>query len=261
VGVLAFPRFAEGGALHHGVSTRRGGVGQGPWSSLNLSFKVGEDPVIVLENRRLLSASLGLDLARAVHLDQVHGDRVLSLDAANRPRPGEPLGEGDALITREAGIPLMIQVADCLPVLFHDPVHQAVGLAHAGWRGTVSHVAVKALLAMKEAYGTRPEEVKALLGPCIGPCCYEVGEEVRGEFEAVFPWSGEILREGFPGRWMLDLAEANARQLLEIGVAEGNLVRSGLCTVGNLEHFFSHRAEASKDRPTGRFGAFLMLNG
>lgn len=153
----------------------------------------------------------------------------------------------------------MILVADCLPVLFFDPKNQAIGLAHAGWRGTVNHVAAKTLLAMGEAFGTKPEEVRSALGPCIGPCCYEVGEDVKNEFGAVFPWAEEVLRRHSPNRWKLDLAEANARQLLEIGVKEENLIRSGLCTVKNIDLFYSHRVEAAPQGPTGRFGVIMML--
>ena len=257
--LVTFPRFGEEGALEHAVSTRVGGVSRGAHGSMNVSYKVGDEPVQVDENRSLLSRALGMDLARAAWVKQVHSDKVLKLDA-DLPVTHEPLGEGDGLITNVPGIPLMIMVADCLPVLFHDPVHQALGLAHAGWRGTVSHVAAKTLLAMGEAYGTRPEDIRVALGPCIGPCCYEVGEDVHREFTEVFPWSEAVLTASCHRHWKLDLAEANARQLLEIGVKEENLIRSNLCTVQNIDLFYSHRAEASDEKPTGRFGAFMMLS-
>jgi YfiH family protein len=151
ISTITFPRFADTKVLKHAVSTRVGGVSRGSHLSLNISHKVQDDPSRVVENRILLSLAVGMDLRRMVHVDQVHSDRVLKLDAANLPSEGGSLGEGDGLITTEKGIPLMILVADCLPVLFYDPAHQAVGLAHAGWRGTVSHVAAKTLLAMGEA--------------------------------------------------------------------------------------------------------------
>lgn len=257
--VLQFPRLGDPKVLSQGVSTRLGGVSRESWKSLNLSYKVGDEAVRVDENRGLLSRVLGMDLRRVVFVDQVHSDKVVTLTAGNRPAKGGSLGEADAIITQEKGIPILIQVADCLPVLFYDPVHQAVGLAHAGWRGTVSHIAAKTLLAMGEAFGTRPEETRAVLGPCIGACCYEVGAEVQEEVVKVFPWGSEVLQPTSRGHWRLDLAEANARQLLEVGMKEGNLVRSGLCTIGRLDLFYSHRAEAGKERATGRFGAFLML--
>ena len=255
---LSFPRFSDSKALKHAISTRVGGVSRGPQKSMNLSFKVQDDPVNVDENRFLLSKAIEMDLNRAACVQQVHGDKVLVLESGQAPK-GKPLGEGDGLITNVTGIPLMILVADCLPLLFYDPVHKAIGLAHAGWRGTVSHVAAKTLLAMGEAYQTRPEETKVALGPCIGPCCYEVGEDVRREFSGVFPWAEEVMRASAKGHWTLDLAEANARQLQEVGVREENLVKSNLCTVKNIDLFYSHRAETSAEKPTGRFGAFLML--
>ena len=256
--VLGFPRFSDSKALKHAISTRVGGVSRGPQKSLNISFKVQDDPVNVEENRSLLSKAIGMNLNRAAHVHQIHSDKILQLAAGQEPKEGS-LGEGDGLITNVTGIPIMILVADCLPVLFYDPVHKAIGLAHAGWRGTVSHVAAKTLLAMGEAYMTRPEETKVALGPCIGSCCYEVGADVRKEFTGVFPWGEEVMRVSSKGHWTLDLAAANARQLREVGVREENLIQSNLCTVKNIDLFYSHRAEASAEKPTGRFGAFLML--
>ncbi len=261
VATATFPRLADPKVLNHGISTRLGGVSRGPRGSLNLSFKVKDDPLCVEENRALLSQAAGAPLHRAVGLDQVHGDKVLKLEASNHPKEGGALGEGDGIITAETDVPLLLLVADCLPVLFFDPMHRAIGMAHAGWRGTVNHVAAKTLLAMGDAYGTRPEEVRAVLGPCIGPCCYEVGPDVQDEFARVFPWAPEVLEKTSRDHWKLDIAGANRRQLLEIGVQEGNLIDSGLCTIGQIGLFYSHRAEASGDNPTGRFGAFMMLNG
>lgn len=260
IATLTFPRLADAKVLKHAVSTRMGGVSRGAHRSLNLSLKVQDHPTRVGENRALLSRALGMDLDQWVYVDQVHSDQVLKLDAANRPPAGGSLGQGDAIITNEKGIPLMLLVADCLPVFFYDPTHQAVGLAHAGWRGTISHVAAKTMLAMGEAYGTRPEDVRVVLGPCIGPCCYEVGVEVYREFTEVFPWAGEVFQKSSERHWKLDLAEANARQLREIGLKEENLIRSGLCTIQHSRLFYSHRAEATESEPTGRFGAFIMLN-
>ena len=256
---FTFPRLGDPMVLTHAVSTRVGGTSRKTQGSLNISYKVQDEAVRVDENRYLLSKATGMDLGRGAWVEQVHGDKVVKLDASNRPAHGGSLGQGDGLITNETNIPILILVADCLPVLFFDPLHKAIGLAHAGWRGTVSHVAAKTLLAMGEAYGTRPEEVKAALGPCIGSCCYEVGEEVQKEFAHVFPWHEQVLQRSSPGHWKLNLAEANARQLMEIGVKEDNLLRSGLCTVGNIGLFYSHRAEASEGKPTGRVGALMML--
>lgn len=257
---ITFPRFADSKVLRHAVSTRIGGVSDGTYRFLNISHKVQDGTVRVDENRSLLSHALGMNLENAVWVDQVHSDKVLKLDAASRPKNGGSLGEGDGIITNEADVFIMILVADCLPILFFDPIHKSIGLAHAGWRGTVSHVAAKTLLAMGEAYGTKSEEVRAVLGPCIGSCCYEVGEDVMDGFTKVFPWGQEVFEKSNKDHWKLNLPEANARQLIEIGMKEENLIQSGICTIKNMDLFYSHRAEASTGKPTGRFGAFLMLN-
>lgn len=256
---ITFPRLGNPQVLLNAVSCRLGGVSKEKYDSLNVSFKVGDEPVRVEENRGLLSRAVGMDLNRAVWVDQVHGDKVYKLETSNLPKKGGPLGEGDAVITNLTNVPLAILVADCLPVFFYDTLNKAVGVAHAGWKGTVNHVAVKTLLAMGEAYGTKPQEVKAVLGPCLGPCCYEVGADVHQEFISVFPWAQEVLKKSAPQHWKLDLPQANARQLLEVGMNEGNIIKSGLCTIRNIELFYSHRAEGSPEKPTGRIGAFLML--
>jgi YfiH family protein len=258
---LTFPRFADSSAVKHVISTRLGGVSRESFGSLNLSTQVGDDPLRVAENRELFRHSFGYKPTRLVQAKQIHSDIVLKVgagDVKSLPVSG-PWKEGDALITAEKNVTLMILVADCLPVLFYDPVHQAIGLAHAGWRGTASHIAAKTLLSMGEAYGTQASEVKVALGPCIGACCYEVGEDVKGQFDEIFPWSSEVFQKSFGDRFKLDLAEANVRQLMDLGVSPENLVRSNLCTVEHQDWFYSHRVEASAEKSTGRLGAFLML--
>jgi YfiH family protein len=256
------PKFADGKAVLHAFSTRRGGVSQGVQDSLNLSYKTGDDPLRVSRNRDFLARALGIGQDQFVIAEQVHGDTVLEAGKKDRGRSREPggyLGKGDALVTKERGLAIMVLVADCLPVLFHDPVNKAVGAAHAGWRGTLSHTPVKTLIRMGEIYGTNASEAKAVLGPCIGPCCYEVGDQVRKEFMDVFPWAEDVFKQGFSGNWMLDLPEANARQLLDIGVKPENLIRTGLCTIDHIGDFYSHRTESTQGRSTGRIGAVIML--
>ncbi len=259
--LLTFPRFADSKSVKHVISTRLGGVSRGVFSSLNLSTQVGDDPLRVSQNRELFRLGAGYAKTRLVQAKQIHSDIVLKVgagDVKSLPVSG-PWKEGDALITAEKNVTLMILVADCLPVLFYDPVHQAIGLAHAGWRGTATHIAAKTLLSMGEAFGTQASEVRVALGPCIGPCCYEVGDDVKGQFDEIFPWSSEVFQKSFEGRFKLDLPEANVRQLLDLGVLPENLVRSNLCTVDRKDWFYSHRAEASPEKSTGRLGAFLML--
>ncbi len=255
---LSFPRLGHPTLIKHAISTRIGGVSRGSYQSLNISYKVSDDSLRVEENRRLLSESMEMNLDKGVYLTQVHSDKVFTLDKSNLPSKGGLLGEGDALITNLSKVPIGIMVADCLPILFYDPVHKAIGLAHAGWRGTVAQIGVKILKAMTEAYGTNPAEVKVVLGPAIGACCYEVGLDVKEKFDS-FSYAGDILEQSGKAHWKLNIPEANARQLLEAGVAEDHLIRSNLCTVDHLDLFYSHRADAGPERSTGRFGAFMML--
>ena len=256
---LTFPRLGHPTLVRHAISTRTGGVSRGSHQSLNISYKVSDDPLRVEQNRRLLSQSLEMNIDQAVHLIQIHSDKVIKLDQANRPKKGQSIGEGDALITNLPNVPIYILVADCLPVLFYDQAHKAIGLAHAGWRGTVAQIGVKTLIAMSEAYGTTPADVRVVLGPAIGPCCYEVGPDVKEKFESSFSYAGEILEQTGKAHWKLNVPEVNARQLLEAGVLEDRLIRSQICTIDHIDKFYSHRAEAGPDKTTGRFGAFMML--
>lgn len=255
---LSFPRLGHPSLMRHAISTRVGGVSRHPHQTMNISYKVSDEPLRVEENRQLLSQSLEMDIHRAVHLTQVHSDKVFKLDNSNLPPGGQPLGQGDALITHLPHVPLFILVADCLPILFYDPTHKAIGLAHAGWRGTAAQIAVKTLQAMTESYGTAPTDVRIVLGPAIGPCCYEVGPDVQENFHSA-AYADAILEQSGKAHWKLNIPEANARQLLEAGVEEDHLIRSNLCTVNHIDLFFSHRAEAGPQQPTGRFGAFIML--
>jgi YfiH family protein len=157
------------------------------------------------------------------------------------------------LITDAPGVALMLRFADCLPVLLYDPVRRAIGLAHAGWRGTVAGIAAKAISAMTEAYGSRPGDIIADLGPCIGPCCYQVGTDVIELVKANFnPWQ-ELLHPQGDGSLHFDLREANRRQLAELGVEEIEMIQ--LCTACRTDEFFSYRAEG------GHTGCFAVVLG
>lgn len=232
-------------------STRLGGVSCPPYAKLNVGAHVGDDPAAVAENRRRLGAAIGLPQPWA-SVRQVHGSTVLRVDE----RPGEePLGNADALITDHPGLPLAIFTADCAAVYIYDPVRRAVGLAHAGWRGTAAGVAARTLAAMREAYGTYPGDCYAAVSPAIGSCCYEVDEAVVSQLRR-FPWLGRVVRETRPGHWRLDLWLANRLQLEDAGLLPGRIAVSGLCTACHTDEFYSHRAEAGR---TGRQAALLVL--
>ncbi len=172
--------------------------------------------------------------------------------------PPGSLGEGDALVTATPGIPLAVFTADCLGVIVADPERRAVGVAHAGWRGTVAGILGRLLDALVTRFQVRPDRVVAGIGPSIGPCCYEVDEPVVGPLRAAFPGNWERwTRPRGPGRWMLDLWQANADQLVAAGVRREAIVNPRLCTGCRRDLFFSYRKEGRG----ASLAAFAQLSG
>ena len=244
--LLAFPELA------HGVFTRHGGQSQPPWASLNTGHTVGDDPEAVEANHRLICEALGFTTADLVSPHQVHGANVVAVGAQDR---GQVIEGTDALVSDEPGVLLMLRFADCTPVWMVDPVHRAIGLAHAGWRGTAAGTVRETVQAMTSAFGTQPGDVVAGIGPAIGPCCYEVGEDVAQAILEVFPESASRMLEA-RGRdkWHLDLWAANREHLLRAGVTQVEV--AGICTACHTDEWYSHRAEHGQ---TGRIGALLGL--
>ncbi len=170
--------------------------------------------------------------------------------------------ECDGLITDSEDVWLALTFADCVPILLHDPVHRAVGIAHAGWRGTVAGVARAAVEAMTRAFGTEPADLVAAIGPSIGPCCYEVGPEVVAAAEASLP-SPDVAISGpsnsnKPGNACLDLWAANRSVLIDAGVQPDKVETAGMCTSCNRDRFYSHRGDGGR---TGRFAAIIGIRG
>lgn len=252
----------ENAGLQQAVSTRFGGVSDKEYASLNLALHNGDAIDIVLENRRRFAHGLQIDPAMLCTCEQVHGttvSRVGKKEAGAGSQTYETaIGVTDALITNEKGLPLFLFFADCTPILFFDPEHMAIGLAHGGWKGTVGKIAQKTVLAMKREFGTCPEQCLIAIGPAIGPCCYEVDAYVKDRFVEAFPLrEKQIISPGRDaGKWMLDLGAANRIQLEEIGVKPEHIDTAGVCTKCNSDVFFSYRADHGK---TGRIGALLCL--
>jgi YfiH family protein len=238
--------------LKHGVFTRLGGVSQAPWGSLNVGGTVGDDLQAVVENHARMYAAVGVDGREACTTWQVHSaDTVM----ANGPMPNRKwLARADGIITNKVGLPLAMRFADCVPILFYDPVQYVIGLAHAGWRGTVQGAAVSTLYAMRDAYGSHPPNVLAGIGPSIGPEHYQVGPEVVEEVENYFGTSDGLIRWVDDGSAYLNLWEANRLALARAGVEKIEVAE--ICTAQNTHEFFSHRAEKGR---TGRFGAVIAL--
>jgi YfiH family protein len=242
--LCAFP------GLVHAVTTRHGGVSPAPFDSLNLSAHAGDSPENVQENLARLHSALGLEHGATVDASQAQADRVARITTNER---GTRIQMVDGLITNVQGIPLMLRFADCVPILFYDPTHRAIGIAHAGWRGTVAKVVTNTVNAMREAFDTVPADLIACVGPAIGPCCYEIGNDVLERVNTAFPESSDLLLHR-NGTIHLNLWEANALQLRALGVEQIDI--AGVCTSDHTTDFYSWRREKAH---TGRFGALIAL--
>jgi YfiH family protein len=247
-----FPLLA-GAGVTHGVFTRRGGVSAGPWASLNLGGTVGDEPEHVHENRRRAFDALQRRFDSLFDVWQVHSDVVVCTDRSRRP--DEAHLQADAIITNQPGVTLFMRFADCVPILLFDPHHQAIGLAHAGWKGAVNHIAARTVEQMSRQYGSRPAEILAGIGPSIGPHHYEVGSEVIQQVHTAFgPYAAQLLPPGPQRGTHFDLWQANRLVLEQAGVQQIEI--SGLCTACTLQDWYSHRGENGR---TGRFGALIGL--
>lgn len=240
--------------LSHGIFTRRGGTSPPPFDSLNVGATVGDDWPNVLANRERVARALHVDEATTRTTWQVHGAEVIVARRDDLPTDTPP--KADGIITAERGVPLVMRFADCVPLLFADPVRQVVGLAHAGWRGTVAGVGPATVRAMTRNFGSRPRDIIAGIGPAIGPCCYEVGQEVVVQVQEAFRGAPVLFVEPVNGHRgpHFDLWTANEHALRAAGV--GHIETARLCTACHNYEFFSHRAEAGR---TGRFAALITL--
>lgn len=238
--------------VHAMCTTRKGGVSEGPYASLNLGDHVGDADAAVAANRRIFTAAIQ---ARPVFMQQVHGSEVAALSPATRDGV-----QADACVTTGAAVACTIMVADCLPVLFTTVDGKAVGAAHAGWRGLAGTagegVLDAACRALWAAGGVGATQTLAWLGPCIGPQAFEVGSEVKAAFEATDAGSAALFTPHGGGKWLADLPGLARRRLQALGVQRihGNDGSTAWCTVADPSRFFSHR----RDRGiSGRFAAAI----
>lgn len=239
-------------AVKQAVFTRHGGVSPAPWHSLNLGGSVGDDPARVAENRIRVFNAMGSDPASIHDVWLVHGTDIVYADA---PRPLEqPSAKADILFTDNPAVSLYMRFGDCVPILFHDPKKKVIGIAHAGWLGTLRGVAQAAVDGMRSHYGCKPEDIVAGIGPSIGVDHYEVGADVITQFQEKYSEDADQILQIRNGSTYLDLWAANAIQLQKAAVEQIQV--SSLCTACHLEDWFSHRAEQGK---TGRFGAIMAL--
>lgn len=247
-----FEQWVSHPRLAHGVFTRHGGVSKAPWTSLNVGALVGDAPEAVETNARRMFDALGLDSERACTVWQVHGNKVIY--AIERPTDRKWIDKADAIITDRIGLPLNLRFADCVPILLYDPDRHVIGMAHAGWRGTVGGVVQATIAAMAETFGTNPARLQAGIGPSIGPAHYQVGPEVVEAVQNAFGQTEPFISRASDGSAYLDLWEANRETLKRCGVVQIEVSR--ICTAERVDEFYSHRAEQGQ---TGRFGAVMAL--
>ncbi|OPY90438.1 MAG: Laccase domain protein YfiH [Syntrophus sp. PtaU1.Bin208] len=253
---LQAPNFLDFNFLTHAFCTRRGGVSQGAFSSLNLTATQGEEAERVEENWKILSRSFNIPVKSFLVLDQVHKDEVLVVREDPGPAPDRPVPVCDACVTQLPEVALCIRTADCVPVFLLDPHRRVVGAIHARWGGTALQITAKVIDVMIREFQCRPAEILAAIGPSIGPCCYEVDRRV---YLAMRHHAGseKFFRTASRSeKWNLDLPLANLHQLLEKGARRENIASSGQCTFCNPDLFFSHRRDRGK---TGRHVNFIML--
>ena len=270
---LTFPGLERTGVVRHLFSTREGGVSEGIYAAMNLSYTRGDAKDAVDENFRRIAACLDSDVEDMVCSDQTHTDNIRLVTAADKGKgviKPKDYRDVDGLITQEKGIVLCTFFADCVPLFFVDPVNRAIGLSHSGWRGTVQKIGKKTVEEMGKAFGTKPEDIHAAIGPSICQDCYEVSEDVIEEFRKAFPEVEEessrdescqrncsLWFQTKPGKYQLNLWEANRQVMLEAGILNSNIEVTDLCTCCNPDFLFSHRASHGQ---RGNLGAFMKID-
>lgn len=239
-------------SMPHGFPTRAGGVSKGPFASLNCAASVGDDPRAVEENLRRVARAAGVEPGALFTVSQVHGDVVLWAGAASGPTLAPTVGEADGLWTDAKGTAVGVRTADCLPILIEDPTGRRVAAVHAGWRGVIADIPARAVAQLKAA-GSTPGELRAVIGPCIQRCCFEVDGDLPERFCAAF---GEEVVVAVAGkeRRHLDLPRAARVALVRAGLREGHVDVLPHCTRCDAR-FFSHRREGGR---TGRHLSFIV---
>lgn len=253
--------------LTAGFTGRDGGVSTAPWSSLNMGLHVGDLDESVIANRRLLADAVDWPFEAWTCAEQVHGNRVYQVAEADRGKGRasltDVLKDCDAIMTDVPGVLLASFYADCVPLYFYDPEHDAIALAHAGWKGTVQQIAAETIQAMVNAYGSEPQALLAAIGPSIGGCCYEVDGPVINQVQQLLAGLGlqgeaaePMLKLSDNGKANLDLKEINRQIMIKAGILPIRIELTEYCTGCRRDLFFSHRKECGL---TGRMASWIGI--
>ena len=256
-----FEHINRTGFVRHGFSTKCGGVSEGAFATMNLSMTRGDDPSRVRENIRRMTDAMGMPRGKTVFCEQVHGTRVAiaSPDLVNEGMNHPPaLCETDGLIANTNEVVLVTMHADCVPLFFVDIVRKAVGMVHAGWRGTLEDIAGETVRRVQDAFGGKPADLLVGIGPSIGSCCFEIGADVAAAFVEKLPFAADCVRtsDTDTGKAYADLQRVNEMLLLRAGVRQENIEIAGLCTKCHPELFYSHRRDG---QARGSMAAFMQL--
>lgn len=250
------PAFEETGLVKHSFTTRMGGVSEGEFSSMNLRFNCSDLRENVLKNFEIICTEIDINYKDLVLSNQVHEKNVVKVTKEDRgngivfPNKFE---SADALITGEKNVPLVTFFADCVPVFFLDKKELVIALAHSGWKGTIKNISGAVLEKFVKEFDSEPQNIIAAIGPAIGVCCFEVGDDVA---EIFFERFGDAVLQKYKDRWHVNLEKAVYIELTEGGIPEKNITASGICTCHNSDLLFSHRKTKGK---RGNLAAFLEL--
>lgn len=258
--VLKFELFENMDFLDHCFTSKIGGNSKGPFESLNMGMNTGDDIDTIKSNYEKVGKEIfGSELRDFVLSNQVHKTDIAVVrgeDRGNGVTTPQKYAEIDGLVTDTAGPILSTVYADCTPLFFSDSSKRVVGVAHAGWKGTVGKIGAKMVEIMKSEFGSDPRDIAVGIGPTIGPCCYKVKEDVAEQFKGNFSDYSKILKQDEGGQFTLDLWKANKMVVAEAGVLDHNIEIDDHCTNCNPNLFYSYRRDNGK---TGRMSAMIKL--
>lgn len=243
--IIQFNHLLKFTQIRHCFTTKQGGVSEGCFATMNLGFNRGDSNINVLENYERIAGKLGLSTKNFVLTKQIHEATVLRVTSEDRGNGifFEQKFDGvDGFVTNEKNVVLTAFFADCVPLFFYDPVNQAIGISHAGWKGTVLKIGPQTVKKMQLEFGTDPKDLLVGIGPSIGKCCYEVSEDVKKQFDLSF--NDDIIASvAYPrkDKYLLDLWKTNEMSLIDCGVKKEHIEISNVCTQCNSSNFYSHR--------------------
>jgi len=246
---LKVPQWEQRGGFIHGFLGRKGGKSQGRYGSLNLSFRVGDDPQVVKDNLCDIKKAVGIHELRVVTMKQMHGDHIVEV----KDKDLKEAGEADGMVTTQDEAFLGVLTADCVPILISVPSRRLTAVVHAGWRGTLAGLTPKMVTYLQDRFHVGPESLEVALGPAIGPCCYEVQNDVSAPLLAKWKGFTEQSLQSRNGKQFLDLRTLNTLQLQESGVPPAQIFTLGPCTTCASDEFYSYRRDGVPGvKETGR---------